>query len=196
MMKRRFLTLQGGILVSKELSLEEREQLLSVLEERFHHYMDRHPMIEWKEIEEKIVDHQQILWSLHEMEKTGGEPDVVVLGDETMFVDCVKETPKGRRSLCYDRAALEARKKHKPESSVEDVAREMGVEILNEQQYRNLQQYGPFDQKTSTWIQTPDDIRAKGGALFCDYRYGHVFVYHNGADSYYSSRAFRGFVKI
>lgn len=182
--------------MEKTLSIQEQEQLLHILEERFHKNMHRHPKANWNDIQEQLLEQKQKLCSLNEMEKTLGEPDVVELDDQFVFIDCVKETPKGRRSLCYDRAALEARKKHKPENSVMDVVNEMGIELLNEEQYRALQQYEIFDHKTSSWIQTPEDIRALGGALFCDYRYGHVFVYHNGADSYYSSRAFRGMLKL
>lgn len=182
--------------MGKTLTMEEQEQLLQILEARFHKNMHRHPNVNWNDIQEQLLNQKEKLWSLNQMEKTLGEPDVVELDNQFVFIDCVKETPKGRRSLCYDRAALEARKKHKPENSVMDLVNEMGIELLNEEQYRALQQYEIFDQKTSSWILTPEDIRALGGALFCDYRYGHVFVYHNGADSYYSSRAFRGMLKL
>lgn len=182
--------------MGKTLTMEEQEQLLQILEARFHKNMHRHPNVNWNDIQEQLLNQKEKLWSLNQMEKTLGEPDVVELDNQFVFIDCVKETPKGRRSLCYDRAALEARKKHKPENSVMNLVNEMGIELLNEEQYRALQQYEIFDQKTSSWILTPEDIRALGGALFCDYRYGHVFVYHNGADSYYSSRAFRGMLKL
>lgn len=161
--------------------------------------MHRHEGLDWNQIQQKLEANPMKLWSLHEMEKTEGEPDVIGFDEKTgeyLFCDCSKESPKGRRSLCYDREALEARKKHKPENSAMDMAKEMGIEILTEEQYRELQKLEPFDTKTSSWIKTPADIRERGGALFCDYRYGHVFVYHNGADSYYSSRGFRGLLKV
>lgn len=183
----------------RELTPEQQEGLLRILEGRFIKYMNRHEGMEWAEIREKLEANPEKLWSLHEMERTGGEPDVVgydVEKDEYIFYDCSAESPKGRRSLCYDREALEARKKHKPENSAVDVAAAMGIEILTEDQYRELQKLERFDQKTSSWVQTPADIRKLGGALFCDFRFGHVFVYHNGADSYYGSRGFRGSVRV
>lgn len=185
--------------IERKLSAEQRDELLNVLKERFDKNMHRHENLEWEKIVSKLAESDDKLWSLYEMERTGGEPDVVDYDESTgeyIFVDCVKESPKGRRSLCYDREALEARKKHKPENSVMDMVREMGIELLTEEQYRKLQELENFDTKTSSWIKTPDDIRERGGALFCDYRYGHVFVYHNGADSYYSSRGFRGMLRV
>lgn len=161
--------------------------------------MNRHPDMEWGKVQAKLEDSPDKLWSLYEMERTGGEPDVVDYDgkkNEFLFYDCSAESPKGRRSLCYDRQALESRKKHPPENSVMDMVATMGIELLTEEQYRKLQQFGPFDLKTSSWVQTPTDIRERGGALFCDSRYGHVFVYHNGADSYYSSRGFRGSLSV
>lgn len=183
----------------KELSIEQREELLQTLKTRFEKNMDRHKDLEWDKVQAKLEANPEKLWSLNEMERTEGEPDVVEYDektDEYVFCDCSAESPKGRRSLCYDREALEARKKHKPENSAIDVAAEMGIELLTEDQYRALQKLGNFDKKTSSWVQTPSDIRKLGGALFCDYRFGHVFVYHNGADSYYAARGFRGSLKV
>jgi hypothetical protein len=183
----------------KQLSPEQREELLSVLKSRFEKNMHRHESLEWEKVQEKLDANGEKLWSLREMESTGGEPDVVrydVKKDEYTFVDCSAESPKGRRSVCYDREALESRKKHKPETSAMDMASDMGIEILTEDQYRKLQDLEPFDKKTSSWVQTPADIRKLGGALFCDYRFGHVFLYHNGADSYYGARGFRGALTV
>ncbi|MDA1633412.1 DUF4256 domain-containing protein [Bacillus cereus] len=182
-----------------ELSVEQREELLKVLKARFEKNMNRHEDLEWSKVEEKLAANPEKLWSLNEMEVTGGEPDVINYDgekDEYTFCDCSKESPKGRRSLCYDREALESRKKHQPENTVIDVANAMGIELLTEEQYRELQQLGNFDIKSSSWVQTPSDIRELGGALFCDYRFGHVFVYHNGADSYYAARGFRGSLRV
>lgn len=184
----------------KKLSQKESEELLQTLKTRFEKNMDRHKGLEWPKIQEKLeqVDGKK-LWSLHEMEISGGEPDVVghdKKTDEYIFYDCSPESPKGRRSICYDHEALEARKAHKPENSAIGMAADMGIEILTEQQYRELQQLGKFDTKTSSWIKTPADIRKLGGAIFADWRYGHVFVYHNGADSYYGARGFRGSLRI
>lgn len=193
------MTKTNEISDTKELSLEQREELLQVLKARFEKNMHRHTGMEWDKVQAKLEAHTEKLWSLYEMERTEGEPDVVGYDekkDEYIFIDCAKESPKGRRSLCYDRQALESRKKHKPENSVIDVATAMGIELLTEEKYRALQELETFDQKTSSWIQTPADIRQLGGALFCDYRYGTVFVYHNGADSYYAARGFRGELRV
>jgi hypothetical protein len=183
----------------KELSLEQREDLLGTLQARFEKNMLRHQGLEWGKVQAKLEVQPEKLWSLNEMERTGGEPDVVSFDevkDEYTFYDCVAETPKGRRSVCYDLEALESRKKHKPENNAMEMATAMGIEILTEEQYRALQKIETFDKKTSSWVQTPADIRKLGGALFCDFRYGHVFVYHNGADSYYSVRGFRGSLTV
>ena len=183
----------------KELSLEQQEELLGTLQARFEKNMQRHQGLEWGKVQAKLEANPEKLWSLNEMERTGGEPDVVSddeVKDEYTFYDCVAETPKGRRSVCYDLEALESRKKHKPENNAMDMAEAMGIEILTEEQYRTLQKIETFDKKTSSWVQTPADIRKLGGALFCDFRYGHVFVYHNGADSYYSVRGFRGSLTV
>lgn len=182
----------------KKLSPEEREELLLVLRARFEKNMSRHKGLEWAKVQAKLKADEK-LWSLNEMEITGGEPDVVGHDKKTgeyIFYDCSAESPKGRRSICYDHEALEARKEHKPENSALGMAADMGVEILTEEQYRELQKLGKFDTKTSSWIITPAGIRKLGGALFCDRRYDTVFVYHNGADSYYAARAFRGSVKV
>ncbi len=183
----------------KELTTEQREELFKALKARFEKNMHRHEHLEWVKVQAKLEANPDKLWSLSEMERTGGEPDVVAYDkteDEYIFYDLSAETPKGRRSVCYDRAALESRKKHKPETSAMDMATTMGIEMLTEEQYRELQKLENFDKKTSSWVQTPSDIRELGGALFCDYRFGHVFVYHNGADSYYSVRGFRGSLRV
>jgi hypothetical protein len=182
-----------------ELSLEESEQLLSTLRGRFEKNMSRHRGIEWAKIEARLEEDAEKMWSLNEMEKTGGEPDVVGYdkkSGEFIFYDCSAESPKGRRSVCYDSAALESRKEHKPEDNAVDMAAAMGIELLTEEQYRELQTLGNFDTKTSSWITTPPEIRKLGGALFCDRRYDHVFVYHNGAESYYAARGFRGVLRV
>ncbi|UAL48274.1 DUF4256 domain-containing protein [Sutcliffiella horikoshii] len=183
----------------KSLSLEQMEELKSVLKKRFEKNMLRHEDLDWDKVQEKLESNAEKLWSLYEMERTEGEPDVIGYDkgtDEYLFCDCSKESPKGRRSVCYDHAALEARKKFKPEDSAMNMATEMGIEMLTEEQYRELQKLGEFDLKTSSWIQTPDEIRKLGGALFCDRRFNHVFVYHNGADSYYGARGFRGMLRV
>jgi len=182
-----------------ELSLEQREELLRTLEARFEKNMNRHKGLEWAIIQARLEANTEKLWSLNEMEITGGEPDVVGHDnktDEYIFYDCSVESPKGRRSVCYDREALESRKKHKPENNAIDMATAMGIELLTEEQYRELQKLENFDMKTSSWVQTPENIRNLGGAIFCDYRYDTVFVYHNGADSYYAARGFRGSLKV
>lgn len=184
---------------TKKLTKEQIEGLLEVLKSRFDKNMQRHKGIKWKDVQAKLEANPAKLWSLDAMEETGGEPDVVDYDKKTgeyIFYDCAPESPKGRRSYCYDRAALEARKQHKPENSVLDAAAEMGIEILDEAQYKALQELGDFDTKTSSWIKTPDTIRKLGGALFGDKRYNHVFIYHNGADSYYAARAFRGQLRV
>lgn len=185
--------------MGNNLSQEQREQLLEILKARFEKNMNRHPGLEWSKVQAKLEANPEKLWSLSEMERTGGEPDVVGYDEkngEYIFYDCAPESPIGRRSLCYDREALEKRKKHKPANSAIDMASAMGIELLTEDEYRALQQLGEFDLKTSSWVKTPSEIRNLGGALFCDRRYGHVFVYHNGAESYYSSRGFRGSLKV
>jgi|SRR6478672_6958592 len=184
--------------IHKELTSEQREELLKTIQSRVEKsaYVKG---IDWAKLQAKLEAHPQKLWSLYQMEATGGEPNVVKFdakAGEYQFYDCAPESPKERRSLCYDREALNARKEHKPKDSAMDVAAAMGVEILNEEQYRELQQLGKFDTKTSSWIETPNAIRKLGGALFCDYRYATVFVYHNGADSYYAARGFRGCLRI
>jgi hypothetical protein len=183
----------------KELSPEQREELLRVLKARFDKNMKRHKGLEWAKIQAKLEGNTEKLWSLNEMERTGGEPDVIGHDKKTgeyIFYDCSAESPKGRRSLCYDREALDARKENKPQNSAMDMASAIGIELLTEEQYRALQKLGDFDTKTSSWVKTPSDIRTLGGALFCDRRYGNVFVYHNGADSYYGARGFRGSLRV
>ena len=184
---------------TKSLSPEQLEELLNILKIRFEENMPRHEGLAWADVRAKLEANPEKLWSLHEMERTGGEPDVVGYEPTTgayIFYDCAAESPSGRRSLCYDRAAWEARKKNKPADNALDVAASMGIEMLTEAQYRTLQTLGNFDTKTSSWVQTPDEIRALGGAIFCDRRYNHVFVYHNGAESYYAARGFRGALKV
>ncbi|QEY22617.1 DUF4256 domain-containing protein [Psychrobacillus sp. AK 1817] len=186
-------------MTSKEYSPEQREELFETLKDRFEKNMNRHMGLDWVKVQAKLETNTDKLWSLHEMEITGGEPDVVGYDKTTaefIFYDCSAETPKGRRSVCYDREALESRKKHKPENSVLDMATDMGIELLTEEQYRELQKLGEFDLKTSSWVQTPDNIRKFGGAIFCDRRYDTVFMYHNGADSYYAARGFRGSLRV
>jgi hypothetical protein len=183
----------------KKLTPEQREELLLALQTRFDENMKRHKGIAWAKVEAKLVANPEKLWSLNEMETTGGEPDVVdhdEKTDEYIFCDCSSESPKGRRSLCYDDEALESRKENKPKNSALGMAAAMDLELLTEEQYRELQKLGEFDTKTSSWVQTPSAIRELGGALFCDRRYDHVFVYHNGAESYYAARAFRGSLRV
>jgi hypothetical protein len=181
------------------LQPEQREQLLATLKDRFEKNMQRHGGLPWSEIQTRLQASVEKLWSLNEMERTGGEPDITGHDETTgeyIFFDCSAESPKGRRSLCYDREALESRKEHKPENSALDVGAAMGIEILTEEEYRHLQKLGEFDTKTSSWIRTPPQIRKLGGALFCDRRYDTVFVYHNGAESYYAARGFRGSLRV
>jgi hypothetical protein len=183
----------------KDLSPEQREELLRALKARFEKNMNRHKGLEFAEVQAKLAANTEKLWSLNEMERTGGEPDVVGHDKRTgeyIFYDCSAESPKGRRSLCYDREALDSRKEHKPEDDAIDMAAAMSIELLTEEQYRELQKLGNFDRKTSSWVKTPSDIRKLGGALFCDRRYDTVFVYHNGAESYYAARAFRGSLRV
>jgi Protein of unknown function (DUF4256) len=183
----------------KELSPKQRAELLGELKARFEKNMNRHKGLEWAKVQTKLEAKTEELWSLNEMEKTGGEPDVVGYDKKTgeyIFYDCSAESPKGRRSVCYDHEALEARKEHKPGNSAMNMAAAMGIEILTEEQYRELQKLGDFDLKTSSWVKTPSDIRKLGGALFCDRRYGHVFLSHNGAESYYAARGFRGSLRV
>jgi hypothetical protein len=183
----------------KVLAPEQRIELLRVLKARFEKNMNRHKGLEWAKVQAKLEANTEKLWSLNEMERTGGEPDVVGHDKKTgeyIFYDCSAESPKGRRSVCYDREALESRKEHKPENNAIDMAAAMGIELLKEEQYRELQKLGEFDMKTSNWVKTPPDIRKLGGALFVDYRYGNVFVYHNGAESYYAARGFRGSLRV
>ncbi len=184
---------------NKQLSPEQREELLTTLKARFEKHMNRHRGIEWAQVQAKLEANAEKQWSLSEMERTGGEPDVIGHDNkagEYIFYDCSPESPKSRRSLCYDREALESRKEHKPENNALDTASAMGIELLTEDQYRELQKLGKFDAKTSSWVKTPSDIRKLGGALFCDRRYDTVFVYHNGAESYYAARAFRGSLRV
>ncbi len=183
----------------KKLSTSEREELLKTLKARFEKNMNRHKGVEWTKVQTRLSGMDEKLWSLNAMESTGGEPDLVLLdasSSEFIFVDCSAESPKERRSICYDHEALEKRKEHKPQDSAMNMAAEMGIELLNEEQYRVLQQFGRFDLKTSSWVKTPAAIRKLGGALFCDRRYDTVFLYHNGADSYYAARGFRGLLRV
>ncbi len=180
---------------------QQQDELIKALKARFEKNMNRHMGLEWTKIQAKLGTHVagEKLWSLHEMERTGGEPDVVGFdgnSDEYIFFDCSAESPMGRRSTCYDREGLESRKEHQPNNNAMDMARDLGVELLTEEQYRGLQRLGNFDTKSSSWVKTPDEIRKLGGALFCDRRYNHVFVYHNGAESYYAARGFRGCLRI
>lgn len=184
---------------AKDLNAKQREELLAALQARFEKNMSRHKGFEWAKVRASIEASPEKLWSLHEMERTGGEPDVVGHDKKTgeyIFYDCSAESPNGRRSVCYDREALESRKEHKPKNSAMAMAAEMGIALLTEEQYRELQKLGAFDTKTSSWVQTPAAIRKLGGALFCDRRYDTVFVYHNGAESYYAARGFRGALRV
>jgi hypothetical protein len=181
------------------MKAQQHEKLLSILEARFKNNMHRHKGIEWEKVQKKLESNAEKMRSLNEMETTGGEPDVIGYEKKTgeyIFYDCAEETPKGRRSLCYDREGLESRKEHKPEGNAIDLAATMGIELLTEEQYRKLQELGSFDAKTSSWVKTPPAIRKLGGALFCDRRYDNVFVYHNGAQSYYAARGFRGSLRV
>jgi len=183
----------------KQLSAEQRQELLGALKSRFEKNMNRHKGLAWAEVQAKLEANAEKLWSLHEMERTGGEPDLVGHDKKTgeyIFYDCSAESPNGRRSLCYDREALESRKENKPKGSATDVAAAMGIELLTEEQYRELQKLGEFDTKTSSWMKTPSNVRKLGGALFCDRRFDTVFLYHNGADSYFAARGFRGSLRV
>jgi hypothetical protein len=189
----------SGFEAKKELSPEQREELLRALKARFEKHMNRHKGLQWAKVQAKLEANTEKLWSISEMERTGGEPDVVGQDKKTgeyVFYDCSAESPKDRRSLCYDGEALESRKEHKPKNSAIDMAAAMGIELLTEEQYRELQELGEFDTKTSSWVETPSIIRKLGGALFCDRRYDHVFMYHNGAESYYAARGFRGSLRV
>ncbi|WP_379969636.1 DUF4256 domain-containing protein [Epilithonimonas sp. UC225_85] len=182
-----------------KLSSEQQSEVIKTIKTRFEKNPNRHENIKWEDVQKKLESNPEKLWSLHEMERTEGEPDVVGFDEKTneyLFFDCSPESPKGRRSLCYDRKALDSRKENKPANSAVDLATEIGVEILNEQQYRELQTLGNFDLKTSSWVKTPEEIRKLGGAVFCDKRYNKVFLYHNGAESYYAARGFRGVLRV
>lgn len=183
----------------KKLSEEQRDELLNILKQRFEKNMNRHEGLSWTDVRSKLDAQPEKLWSLNEMEVTSGEPDIIGYDEETgefLYVDCAAESPKARRSLCYDLKAWESRKENKPQNNAMDVASEMGIELLTEDQYRRLQELGNFDLKTSSWIKTPEEIRKLGGALFCDRRYNKVFTYHNGAESYYAARGFRGLLRV
>ena len=183
----------------KKLSPKQREQLVAALKARFEKNMHRHRGLEWAKVQAKLETNAEKLWSLNEMEKTGGEPDVVSHDQKTagyIFFDCSAETPKGRTSVCYDREGWESRKEYRPKTTAMDMARQMGIELLTEEQYLDLQKFGDFDTRTSSWVKTPADIRKLGGALYCDRRYGRIFVGHNGAQSYYAARGFRGWIRV
>jgi hypothetical protein len=191
----------GKTINNKKLSPAQKQELLKILKGRFEKNMNRHKGLEWEKVQLKLEQKsgEEKLWSLEEMESTGGEPDVVGIDKKTgefIFYDCADESPKGRRSICYDDEALQSRKEHKPKNSAVEMANEMGIELLTEEQYRELQKLGKFDLKTSSWIKTPEEIRELGGALFCDRRYNQVFLYHNGAESYYAARGFRGLLRV
>ena len=184
---------------AKDMKPKQREELLKALKARFQKNMNRHRGLEWAKVQAKLEANTEKLWSLNEMETTGGEPDVVGFDKKMgayIFYDCSAESPGGRRSVCYDREALESRKEHKPKNNAMDMAAAMGIELLSEEQYRELQKLGKFDTKTSSWVKTPSEIRKLGGAIFADFRYGNVFVYHNGAESYYAARGFRGSLRV
>jgi hypothetical protein len=188
-----------GTPAKKDLSPEERDELLKSLKSRFEKHMNRHPGLDWSKVRAKLEAHAKTLWSLSEMERTGGEPDVVDHDKRTgeyILADCSPESPKGRTSFCYDREALDSRKEHKPKNSAMEMAAAMGVELMTEEQYRELQNLGAFDTKTSSWLFTPIEIRKLGGAIFGDRRFGRVFIYHNGAESYYAARGFRGLLRV
>ncbi|MFD1140386.1 DUF4256 domain-containing protein [Larkinella insperata] len=192
-------TEKTNISEDKELSPEQREALLSTLRVRFEKNTNRHQDLQWADVQARLEANDEKLWSLHAMEETGGEPDVVDYDQKTgeyVFYDCSAESPKGRRSVCFDRAGWESRKENKPENTAMEMAADLGIELLSEEEYRALQQLGKFDTKTSSWVQTPAEIRKLGGALFCDRRYDTVFLYHNGAESYYAARGFRGSLKV
>lgn len=185
--------------MKNKLSKEVETELLGILQKRFENNVNRHKGLKWVDVQAKLESNSNKLWSINEMELSGGEPDIVRFDKKTgefIFFDCSTETPKGRRSVCYDHQALEARKKFPPENSAMNMASEMGIELLDEKQYRELQELGNFDTKTSSWIRTPDNIRNLGGAIFADLRYGNIFIYHNGADSYYAARGFRGSLRV
>jgi hypothetical protein len=185
--------------MKNKLTQEQQEELIKILKSRFEKNKERHETINWSDVQKKLESQPEKLWSLSEMERTEGEPDVVSYDkgtNEYLFFDCSAESPKGRRSLCYDRKALDSRKENKPANSALDLAKEMGIDILDESQYRHLQSLGNFDLKTSSWVKTPDNIRNLGGAIFCDRRYNQIFLYHNGAESYYAARGFRGVLKV
>lgn len=185
--------------MKKELSPEQQSDLFEVLKTRFEENMNRHKDLKWADVQKKLEANTDKLWSLNEMEQTGGEPDVVGFDKESgeyLFIDCSAESPDGRRSVCYDREGLESRKAHKPDNTAIDMANDMGIELLTEEQYKELQKLGNFDTKTSSWLKTPDEVRKLGGAIFGDFRYGRVFIYHNGAQSYYGARGFRGVLRI
>ncbi|MBX2945105.1 MAG: DUF4256 domain-containing protein [Cyclobacteriaceae bacterium] len=188
-----------NIITKKKLSRDQQEELLNVLKTRFEKNKNRHKGFEWGKVQTRLEANPAKVWSLHQMESSGGEPDVISCdkkSGEFIFCDCSPETPKGRRSICYDHEALESRKEHKPETSAVQMAEDMGIELLTEEQYHELQKLGPFDTKTSSWLKTPADIRKLGGAIFGDYRFGRVFIYHNGAESYYGVRGFRGLLRV
>ena len=190
---------QDRMQAAKDMKAKQREELLRTLKARFEKHMNRHKTLDWAKLQAKLEANPERLWSLNEMERTGGEPDVVGYDKTTgdyIFFDCSAESPKGRRSVCYDREALDSRKEHKPATSAIDMAAAMGIELLTDEQYRELQKLGEFDTKTSSWVNTPSEIRKLGGAIFCDRRYNTVFVYHNGAESYYGARGFRGSLRV